>query len=64
VNAPVQCRIGNLDAEVLFAGLTPGAVGLYQVNARIPAGVTAGNAVPVVLIVSGITSNTVTIAVR
>ncbi len=64
VNAPVQCRIGNASAEVLFAGLAPGFVGLYQVNARIPTGTAAGGAVPVVISVGTATSNTVTIAVQ
>jgi uncharacterized protein (TIGR03437 family) len=37
---------------------------LYQVNVTIPTGVTRGNAVPVVLIIAGVQSNTVTIAVQ
>jgi len=39
-------------------------VGLDQVNARVPAGVSAGNAVALVLTQNGVASNTVTIAVR
>ena len=38
VNLPVV-RVGGQRAEVRFAGLTPGAVGLYQVNFVVPAGV-------------------------
>lgn len=56
--------IGGAEADVLFSGLAPGSVGLYQVNARVPAGLGAGNAVPVVLSIGGATSNTVTIAVQ
>jgi uncharacterized protein (TIGR03437 family) len=38
-------------------------VGLYQVNALVPPGVPAGNAVPVAISIGGVTSNPVTIAV-
>lgn len=56
--------IGGAQAEVLFSGLAPGYVGLYQVNARVPQGSVKGGAVPVVLSIGGAVSNTVTIAVR
>jgi len=64
VTTPVKVTIGGVDAAVEFAGLAPGFVGLYQVNARVPAGVTAGNAVALVLTQNGVASNTVTIAVK
>jgi len=32
-------RIGNLPAKVVYAGLAPGYVGLYQFNVEVPAGV-------------------------
>ncbi len=60
----VTVTIGGVDAPVQFAGLAPGFAGLYQVNAVVPAGVTPGNDVPVVLSVSGQTSPTVTMAVQ
>jgi uncharacterized protein (TIGR03437 family) len=56
--------VGGLPAVVHFAGLTPGFVGLYQVNVQIPAGVTVGSDVPVVITQNGIASNSVKIAVR
>ena len=56
--------IGGLPARVLFSGLTPGAVGLYQVNAEVPAGAPAGPAAPVALSIGGKASNTVTIAIH
>jgi hypothetical protein len=30
-------------ANVLFSGLTPGLVGLYQVNIRVPSGLSSGD---------------------
>ena len=56
--------IGGIPAHVFFAGLAPGFVGLYQVNVAIPAGTAPGAEVPLVLIQSGISSNTVSIAVQ
>src|ERR1017187_10566739 len=55
--------IGGVAATVSYSGLTPGGVGLYQVNAQVPAGVAIGNAVPVAVSIGGATSNTVTLAV-
>ncbi|MCH8267906.1 MAG: hypothetical protein IH846_10340, partial [Acidobacteria bacterium] len=60
---PVTVTIGGVNAPVQFAGLAPGFTGLYQVNAVVPAGVTPGNDVPVVLSVSGQSSPPVTMAV-
>lgn len=39
--------IGGMPAEVSFSGLAPGYVGLYQVNAQVPAGLSANSATPV-----------------
>jgi uncharacterized protein (TIGR03437 family) len=56
--------IGGKPANVIYSGLTPGGVGLYQVNAQIPDGVASGSAVPVTISIGGVASNTVTIAVQ
>lgn len=56
--------IGGVNAEVTFAGLAPGFVGLYQINVRIPDDAPAGDAVNLVITTSGVASNTVTIAVQ
>ena len=56
--------IGGVGATVTYSGLAPTLVGLYQVNALVPAGVLPGNAVPVIVSIGGATSNTVTIAVQ
>ncbi|MCH8266908.1 MAG: hypothetical protein IH846_05295, partial [Acidobacteria bacterium] len=42
----------------------PGFVGLYQVNVEVPQEVSPGAAVPLMLTISGVPSNTVTIAVE
>jgi uncharacterized protein (TIGR03437 family) len=60
----VQADIGGQSASVLFAGLTPGFVGLYQVNAVVPNGVAVGDAVPVALTVAGQTSPRATMAIQ
>ena len=56
--------IGGVAAQVTFSGLAPGFVGLNQVNALVPAGITPGAATSVVLSIGGVQSNTVTIATQ
>jgi len=56
--------IGGVPAPVVFSGLAPGFVGLYQVNAQVPITSSTGNAVPAVLTIGNIASNGVTIAVQ
>jgi uncharacterized protein (TIGR03437 family) len=64
VTIPATVTIGGVNAPVQFAGLAPGFVGLYQVNAVVPAGLTVGSAVPVVISQNGVASNSATIAVH
>ena len=59
-----QVTIGNVPSKVLFSGLTPGTIGLYQINAQVPDGVPTGNMVPVIIAMPNSVSNTVTIAVH
>jgi uncharacterized protein (TIGR03437 family) len=56
--------IGGMQASVLSSGLTPGTVGEYTVTVQVPAGVTPGYSVPVVLSIGGVTSNTVGVVVK
>ena len=56
--------VGGMSASVSFSGLAPGFVGLYQVNIQVPQNAPVGDAVPVVLSIGGVTSNTVTMAVQ
>jgi|GEM_PF-665954 uncharacterized protein (TIGR03437 family) len=65
VSSPaVTVTVDGKPASVTFAGLTPGTVGLYQVDAIVPSGVSSGDSVPVVVSVSGQASLSATIAVR
>ena len=48
--------IGGEHVDILFAGLTPGLVGLYQVNAQVPADAKTG-LLPLVITQSGSASN-------
>jgi uncharacterized protein (TIGR03437 family) len=65
--SPIQnssVTIGGLPAVVDYLGAAPTLVaGVLQFNAEIPTGVITGQAVPVVLKIGGVSSQTVTIAV-
>ena len=63
VNA-VTATVGDLEADVLFAGGAPGQIGgLYQVNVRVPAQAAAG-LLPLTLRLAGQESNSLMIAIR
>ena len=55
--------IGGANAPVSFSGLAPGFVGLYQVNAKVPAGLATGNQ-PVMLGIGGSLSKSVLLPVQ
>ncbi len=61
---PVTVAIGGRNAGVLFAGLTPGLAGLYQINAVVPDGIAAGDSVEVAVTSNRFPGNTLRIAVR
>lgn len=61
---PVSLTIGGVNAPVVSATLSPDVPGLYYVIAIVPEGVTAGNAVPVILSAAGESSPAVSIGVR
>jgi uncharacterized protein (TIGR03437 family) len=53
VRGAVKLSVGGRPVEVLFAGLAPGFVGLYQINFRMPQGLPPGINVPIELDVNG-----------
>jgi uncharacterized protein (TIGR03437 family) len=53
--------VGSIPVNVTFSGLSPGWIGVYQVNFVVPAGLSGK--VPVVLNISGAASNVVTMSV-
>jgi uncharacterized protein (TIGR03437 family) len=55
--------IGGQPAQVQFTGLAPGFPGLYQVNAVVPTGISAGT-VPISLTISGATTKPLTLPVN
>lgn len=63
VTTPIV-TIGGAPATVLFSGLAPGLIGVYQVNAVVPLASVKGSAVPVTIAIAGVASNTVTMPVR
>jgi len=68
--ATVTATIGGINAPVSFSGLTATFAGLYQVNVQVPAGVSTGSSVPLVITATDsqtgaiAQSNSVTIVVQ
>ena len=61
VRAPYTLTVGTEPAQVQYLGLTPGFVGLYQANFKLPS-LTPGD-YPIVVTVAGNASNAATVAV-
>ena len=55
--------IGGEPAEVLFSGLAPGLIALYQVNVRVPAGSPVGDSIELTLTIRRVGSNSVMVAI-
>jgi len=62
-SSPVTVNVAGRSAEVLFSGLAPTFVGLYQVNVRVPAGLGSGLQ-PLTVSVGASTSAKVMLATR
>jgi uncharacterized protein (TIGR03437 family) len=61
---PVTAEWNGIDLPVLFAGLTPGYVGLYQVNLQIPANTPPDLSGRLVLRQSGVSAGAVRLAIQ
>ncbi len=55
---PVSVLIGGYAYQVLWSGLAPGRVGVYQINLYVPGGRVQGSDLPVVVTAGGISSPT------
>jgi uncharacterized protein (TIGR03437 family) len=63
-NTAPAVMVGGVAAKVVFSGILPGFPGVYQVNVIVQAGTPTGNAVPLQIVMGGITTtNATTIAV-
>ena len=58
-----EVTVDGIPAEVLFSGLAPGFAGLYQLNIRIPVGVSPGDEVEITIRTSNGLTDTATIAI-
>jgi uncharacterized protein (TIGR03437 family) len=61
---PVTATVAGVATEVFFAGLTPGFVGLYQVNLLLPNDLPPGLAVPLAVRQGAAAANAVEVAVQ
>ncbi|HEY2014824.1 MAG TPA: hypothetical protein VGH38_15055 [Bryobacteraceae bacterium] len=51
-----EVRLGGVPLDVTYAGLAPGQVGVYQINARAPAKAPPGTDVPLTVTQAGVTA--------
>ncbi len=63
-DSPVTAKLGDLDVPVQFAGLTPGFVGLYQINLSIPMATPPGLRLILSVKQENITGNPVEVAIQ
>ncbi len=61
---PVGARVGGQPMQVEFSGLAPSLAGLYRISLKLVGDIPSGGAVPLVIQVAGIDSNTTFIAVE
>ena len=64
VTSVLEVSVGSRLATDVRAYLAPGQIGIYFVSAVLPAEVTTGDAVPVIVRANGVESQTVTMAIQ
>ena len=62
ITLPVTVTIGGRTASQIYAGLTPFAVGLYQITLTVPSGISGD--MPVVITQNGVEANATVLPVR
>jgi uncharacterized protein (TIGR03437 family) len=60
----VSVTVNGIFVQPSYTGLTPGFVGLGQLNFQLPANTPGGNTIPVVLTINGVSGKSVQISVR
>jgi uncharacterized protein (TIGR03437 family) len=50
-------QLGGMPLAVSYAGLAPGEVGVYQINAQVPARAPTGNQVPLTVTQAGVVAS-------
>jgi uncharacterized protein (TIGR03437 family) len=48
-----QVTLGDATLTLLFAGMAPGEVGVYQINVKVPASVPSGLSIPLTITQGG-----------
>ena len=61
---PVTVLLNATELPVQYAGLTPGFIGLYQVNVPIPGGTAPGSSLSLTIKAGGVVSSTVNVAIQ
>jgi uncharacterized protein (TIGR03437 family) len=61
---PVTALLNTTELPVQYAGLTPGLIGLYQVNIPIPGGTAPGASLGLSIKAAGVVGNTVNVAIQ
>lgn len=61
---PVTARVAGVDLNVVYAGLTPGSIGLYQINIQLPSDLPPGLFQSLELTQGGVTANPIPVAIR
>ena len=61
---PVTVSLNGVDLKPAFAGLTPGFIGLYQVNVQVPAAIPPGLNLPLQLRQGTASGNLVSVAIQ